>query len=38
VIVGLLVSELPDVARDMIDNFLDFVDQYGFLRKCHQQK
>ncbi|CAO3677099.1 unnamed protein product [Umbelopsis vinacea] len=31
VIVGLLVSELPDVARDMIDNFLDFVDKYGFL-------
>ncbi|KAI8582719.1 hypothetical protein K450DRAFT_226590 [Umbelopsis ramanniana AG] len=31
VIVGLLVSELPEVAKDMIDNFLDFVDQYGFL-------
>lgn len=33
VIEGLLYSELNDVARGMIENFLDFVETYGFLRK-----
>ncbi|KAJ2959529.1 hypothetical protein NQZ79_g5031 [Umbelopsis isabellina] len=31
VIEGLLYSELNDVARGMIENFLDFVETYGFL-------
>jgi hypothetical protein len=32
VIEGLLYSELNDVAKGMIENFLDFVETYGFLR------
>lgn len=31
VIRGLLISELNDMAKDMIDNFLDFVETYGFI-------
>jgi alpha,alpha-trehalase len=34
VIQGLLLSDLDDLARDMIQNLLDFVDIYGFMRKC----
>ncbi|KAI9250995.1 Six-hairpin glycosidase-like protein [Phascolomyces articulosus] len=28
---GLLLSDLDDLARDMLDNLLDFVDTYGFI-------
>lgn len=30
---GLLVSELHNEAKDMLLNFLDFVEEYGFMRK-----
>lgn len=33
VIQGLLLSDLDSLARDMIQNLLDFVDTYGFMRK-----
>lgn len=33
VIRGLLVSELHNEAKDMLLNFLDFVEEYGFIRK-----
>lgn len=33
VIRGLLVSELHNEAKDMLLNFLDFVEEYGFMRK-----
>jgi alpha,alpha-trehalase len=33
VIEGLLQSGLNSLALDMIENFLDFVDTYGFMRK-----
>lgn len=32
VIEGLLYSELDGIAKGMIENFLDFVETYGFLR------
>lgn len=32
VIEGLLYSELDEIAKGMIENFLDFVETYGFLR------
>ncbi|KAI8069147.1 glycoside hydrolase [Gongronella butleri] len=31
VIRGLLLSDLNEMARNMIENFLDFVDTYGFM-------
>ncbi|KAI8145777.1 Six-hairpin glycosidase-like protein [Fennellomyces sp. T-0311] len=31
VIRGLLLSDLDDLAKDMIENLLDFVDTYGFV-------
>ncbi|ORY93580.1 Six-hairpin glycosidase-like protein [Syncephalastrum racemosum] len=31
VIRGLLLSELNDLAKDMLENFLDFVEEYGFI-------
>ncbi|ORX96141.1 glycoside hydrolase [Basidiobolus meristosporus CBS 931.73] len=31
VIEGLLLSELPGTAKNMIENFLDLVDKYGFM-------
>ncbi|KAI7856664.1 Six-hairpin glycosidase-like protein [Circinella umbellata] len=31
VVRGLLLSELYDVAKDMILNFLDYVEEYGFI-------
>ncbi|KAG2222884.1 hypothetical protein INT45_013515 [Circinella minor] len=33
VIRGLLLSDLNELAKDMIENLLDFVDTYGFMRK-----
>ena len=33
VIRGLLLSDLNELAKDMIENLLDFVDTYGFIRK-----
>ncbi|ORX53048.1 trehalase [Hesseltinella vesiculosa] len=31
VIQGLLLGDIDDMARNMIENFLDFVDTYGFM-------
>ena len=33
VVRGLLLSDLDELAKDMIENLLDFVDTYGFMRK-----
>lgn len=33
VIRGLLLSDLDGLAKDMIQNLLDFVETYGFMRK-----
>lgn len=33
VIEGLLLSGQVDLAKNMIENFFDFVDRYGFIRK-----
>ena len=34
VIKGLLLSDQIDLARNMIENMFDFVQKYGFIRKC----
>ncbi|KAK9759682.1 hypothetical protein K7432_017059, partial [Basidiobolus ranarum] len=31
VVEGLLLSELPGTAKNMIENFLDLIDKYGFM-------
>lgn len=36
VIRGLLLSDMDSLARGMIENFLDFVDTYGFMRKLYK--
>lgn len=33
VIKGLLLSDQVEMAKNMIENFFDFVERYGFIRK-----
>lgn len=35
VIKGLLLSDQDTLARNMIENFFDFIDEYGFIRKLY---
>lgn len=38
VIKGLLLGDQIDLARNMLENFFDFVERYGFIRKLDRKR